>query len=255
MADGVIHVTRRDDLIIMRLDRPPANAIDLEYGTQLDNRLAEIEGEENVAALVLTGTGSCFSAGLDLKIIPTYDKGEQRRLVELLNRLFLRLYSFPIPTVAALNGHAIAGGMILTLCCDYRVAPRGDYRFGLAEIRVGIPYPVGAMSVVLAELPASAARLMVQLGRNMDSAQAVERGVLDEIAEADQVLARAEQMAHKFSEMPPQAYRRIKRQVRGEVIERVERVIADGSDPALETWITPEGARAASEVLAGKRRD
>jgi enoyl-CoA hydratase/carnithine racemase len=255
MSEGAIHTESREGLTILRLDRPPANAIDLIFGTKLDERLAELESDDGTSALILTGSGNCFSAGLDLRVIPTYSEKEQRQLVELLNRLFLRLYSFPVPTVAALNGHAIAGGMILNLCCDYRVAPLGDSRFGLAEVRVGIPYPVGAMSVVLAELPAPAARLMVQLGRNMDATQAVEHGVVDEAVEVHQVLVTAERMARKFAEMPPLAYRRIKRQVRAEVIQRVERVIADGSDPALDSWITPEGAKAASDVLAGKRRD
>jgi enoyl-CoA hydratase len=252
MSDGTIHLEREAGLAILRLDRPPANAIDLDFGTRLDDQLAEIEQDGDTRALILTGTGSTFCAGLDLKLIPGYDRDQQRKMVELINRLFLRLYAFPLPTVAALNGHAVAGGMILTLCCDYRIAPRGEFRFGLAEVRVGIPYPVAAMAVVLAELPRPASRYLVQLGRSMGPEESAHHGVLDELAEPGEVMTLARRTAQEFASMPNSAYSRQKRQVRAEVIERVERVIAEGSDPALEGWIPPEAADSAADVLTGK---
>jgi enoyl-CoA hydratase len=254
MSDGTVHVEREEGLVTLRLDRPPANAIDLDFGAHLDDILARIEKDDENRALILTGTGSCFCAGLDLKVIPGYDKDQQRRMVELLNRLLLRLYAFPLPTVAALNGHAVAGGMILALCCDYRIAPRGDSRFGLAEVRVGIPYPVAAMAVVLAELPRPASRYLVQLGRNLDPEEAVGRGVLDELAEPGMVIQQARQTAREFTSMPNSAYSRQKRQARAEVIDKVEQVIAEGSDPALTAWIPPETAGSAADVLSGRDR-
>ena len=98
--------------------------------------------------MILTGHGSVFSAGLDLKEIPRYDGAQQNRMLARLNKVIHRLYAMPIPVVAAVNGHAIAGGLVLALACDWRVAAETGALFGLTEIRVGVPYPVSAGAVV-----------------------------------------------------------------------------------------------------------
>src|SRR4051812_7941438 len=111
-------------------------------------------------AIVLTGSGTFFSGGVDLKLAPTLSEAEQAGSVKSINELFLGWYGFPGPVVAAVNGHAVAGGLILALCADFRVAALGA-RVGLTEVRVGIPYPVAAMMCVKAELDPRAARRLV----------------------------------------------------------------------------------------------
>jgi enoyl-CoA hydratase len=113
-----------EHIAILRINRPPANAIDLQMAGELAGALAEIGKNEEVRALAITGAGNCFSAGLDLKVVPAYNRDQQQAMVMEVNRVFGVLYGLGLPTIAAVNGHAIAGGLVLTLACDYRIGLR-----------------------------------------------------------------------------------------------------------------------------------
>ncbi len=243
-----VHLAREGRVALVGLERPPVNALTLPYLGQLSATLAQVAASD-AGSLVLTAAGTTFSAGLDLRALLTYDATQQRDLVDALNEILYLLYSFPIPTVAALNGHAVAGGLLLALCCDYRIAPEGSVRFGLAEVRVGVPYPLNAMAVVRAELTAETARDLALLGVNLSPRQALVRGVVDELCEAQQVRARALEAARGLGELPRETFRRVKGQLRGEVLREMERAIADKSDPARERWITKETADGVARAL------
>lgn len=248
MGVGRVELTRHGPAVLVTLERPPVNALTLPYLREISATLGRI-AEGDAAALVLTGAGTTFSAGLDLREVPSYGKAQQTELVDALNETLLQLYSFPVPTVAAMNGHAVAGGLLFALCCDYRIALEGNYRFGLAEVRVGIPYPVNAMAVVKAELSHLMARELALLGRNLSARQALARGVVDELCEKPQLPARSLELAVELARYPREAFARVKRQLRGEVIERMQRAVAEKTDPARERWITPETAEAVARAL------
>src|SRR5436853_7717728 len=158
-----IQLEMNDRIATLRLDRPPANALDLSFISALADTFTELEDRDDLRALIVTGAGRFFSAGLDLKAVPTYSRDEQRALANNLNRMVGRLYGLPLPVVAAVNGHSIAGGVIVAPCCDYRIAAAGDYKIGLTEARVRVPFPVGPMAVVQSELSPPAARTAVLL--------------------------------------------------------------------------------------------
>src|SRR5215217_1248733 len=120
MAPGHIHVEAHGEVALVRVDRPPANAMDLELLAEGAAVLDELT-QAAPGAVVLTGRDGFFSAGVDLKVAPTLAPDAQRAMVEGINRLFAGWYALPRPLVCAVNGHAIAGGLILALCGDYRV--------------------------------------------------------------------------------------------------------------------------------------
>src|SRR5689334_8529697 len=159
----MIQLETSNGISTLRLNRPPANALDLPFLTELGDAFTELENQTEVRALIVTGRDKFFSAGLDLKAVPAYSADEQRLLASELNRMVGRLYGLPLPVIAAVNGHCIAGGVIVALCCDYRIAAAGDYKIGLTEARVGVVFPVGPMAVVQGELSAPAARRAVLL--------------------------------------------------------------------------------------------
>ena len=121
---------------VLTLDRPPANALDETLLAELAAALAAARDDDHVRALVLTGAGAFFSGGFDL-VAPHRDQEAARALRALYRDTHASLLAFPKPTVARLAGHAVAGGLVLVLACDYRLGREGDYRVGLNEVAIG----------------------------------------------------------------------------------------------------------------------
>jgi enoyl-CoA hydratase/carnithine racemase len=168
-------------------------------------------------------------------------------MVDGINRLFLAWYSFPRPVVCAVNGHAIAGGLILALCGDHRVGA-GVGKLGLTELRAGIPYPAAAMAIVRAELAAPTVRVLALQAELIEAGpQAVDLGLLDELCASDLLLERSLHVAGALAELPRGAYTRVKEQLRGETVAELERVVAD--DPMRSEWFGDESAAASAAIL------
>jgi len=199
---------------LVRLSRPPVNALTSESIAEL-TAVLRAEVDAGARALVLTGDGGCFCAGLDLKLVGAYDDGQTRAMVADLDELMHVLYTLPIPTVCAVNGHALAGGLILPLSCDVRIATTADCRLGLTEVRAGVPFPEVPMQVVLAELSAAAARLLCLTGMTMAGEQAKAMGLVDELAAPDGLVARAMAVATDLAglELYPQIKAHLRRDV------------------------------------------
>lgn len=235
-----IRSARTDGVAVLTFDRPPANAFDL------DETKAAIDAFGRAAAdakaVVLTGTGAFFSGGLDLKTVPQYDESDQRDMILALGTLLESLYGHPRPTVAAVNGHAVAAGTLLVLSCDYRVGPLGDSRFGLTGTRVGIPYPASAQAIIDAELDPATRRVMLLGAGQFGPEQAVAHGVLDELQPPDAVLDRAVAVATERSRMPGGAYAVVKQQLRADALERIRHSTRTGSDPLMGSWLTDYAA-------------
>jgi enoyl-CoA hydratase/carnithine racemase len=239
-----VNIEEQGEVAVVRIDRPPANALDLELLEGGRRAIEELAASEP-GAVVITGREGFFSAGVDLKLAPTLDAAGQRAMVEGINRLFAGWYSFPRPVVAAVNGHAIAGGLILALCADHRVGG-GDAKLGLTELRAGIGFPLAAMTVVKAELTAPAARELVLRAELVGPEAALRLGALDELVPAGEVLSRSLEVARELAALPRSAYGRIKHQLRGEAIEALART---GEDPLLDAWMSPEAGEAAAGIL------
>jgi enoyl-CoA hydratase len=248
-----IQIEQVGQIAVLKISRPPANAIDIVLANELAGMFEAIQTEDKLAALVVTGDGSCFSAGLDLKAVPTYDRDQQQTMVTNVNRLFGGLYGLAVPTIAAVNGHAIAGGTILALACDYRIGADQDYKIGLAEARVGVPFPVAAMGIVQAELDHSVARTMVLTARNLNPRAALASGVLDELQPPDKLLPRALEVAEEMASLPHAIYGRIKREMRATVLAKIEDAIIRRKEPMLESWLSSETRSASAQAL--KRQD
>jgi enoyl-CoA hydratase len=222
-----------EGVLVLTVDRPPANAMDLSLLRELVDAIARAAGEAP-RALVLAGRPGCFSAGADLKAVPTYGPPEQREMVALINAMALGGYELQFPVVGAITGHAIAGGMVLALCADIRVASAVG-RYGLTEVQVGVPYPQAALGVVRAELSPQAARLLA-LGSELTDARECERlGVFDEVLDAEDVLSRSLHLAERLAKLPPEVYARTKRDLREPALAQMRAAVED--DPLLGAWV------------------
>jgi enoyl-CoA hydratase len=216
-----------DGPIRVLLDRPPVNALDLELLQAITEAIAGAI-DQRAPAIVLTGRGSCFCAGIDTKVVPTYTQERRRAAIAAINAMVSAIYAAPVPIVAALNGHALGGGLVMALACDVRVASTGRYRLALNEVEAGVPFPAGPLTVVRAELDASVARDLCLTGRMIEPEEAHALRVVDELA---QLLDRALALAAQLASLP--AYAIVKQQVRGPVAAQLERIVATGDDPLL----------------------
>lgn len=253
MADDLLLIEREGPVTICHLDKPPANAIDLPFAGGLESRFSEVLASDDLGAIVLTGKGNFFCGGLDLKAVPAYGPEEQRALINTVNRMVAKLYGCPVPVVAAVNGHAIAGGLVLALTSDYRVGTRAPCMLGLTEARVGIPFPAGPLAVLKAELAPPVLRVLMLEARNIGSEDALEKGILDELQAPEHVLPRAIEIAADLASIPREAYRVIKDQLRGETVAAIRSVSETGSDPMLSSWIAPGSPDRAAAHLRGGR--
>lgn len=228
----------------MRIDRPPANALDpalLSAGAQMvDDLLVDPPG-----AVVMTGTGAFFSGGADLRVVPDLSPDDQAELTRTFNRMFSGWYQFPRPVVAAVNGHAVAGGLVLALCADVRVVGRSG-RFGLTEVKVGIPFPSVAMAIVQGELAAPVARRLVLGAELFGSDTAMELDLFDEQIDDGDVLGRALEIARERAAFPRSTYQIVKQRLRLAALDRGRGQF--GGAGAAGKAIS-ESALAASKVL------
>jgi enoyl-CoA hydratase len=244
-----VSIEEHDDVAIVRVDRPPANAMDPGLLADAVAATEELAAAEP-GAVVLTGRPGFFSAGADLKVLPTLDADGQRAMVDGINGLCMSWYGLPRPVVCAVNGHAIAGGLVFALCADYRVAA-ADGRYGLTELRAGVPYPTMAIAVVAAELSAPAARRLVLRADLVDAADLRELGAFDEVVPNDEVLDRALAVARDLAALPSSAYAATKRRLRAPTLALAARLQAGEADPLGESWTDADTASRAAAILRG----
>ena len=238
-----------DGVAVVTLAHPPVNALDAPLLEELAGLFEGLAAEPAVRAAVITGEGRTFSAGLDLKRVPELDWLGQRRLVDALNECFGTLYAWPKPLVAAVNGHAIAGGMILALCADWRVVADVPLQASLAEVRVGVTFPVAPLEIARRELAPATARRMILLAETLDAREAQALRVFDERTPAELLIAHALVRARRNAELPPNAFATTKRELRAEALARIDQARAGHGEPRLMTWLGEEMRRAAAAVL------
>jgi enoyl-CoA hydratase len=248
---GTVRIEKSDGVATMYFDNPPVNAIELGVLGDMDEAVSYLEAEKDVRAVVFASAGDCLSAGLDLEVVPGYSPAEQRELIESINRVVHRIFSIPMPTVLAINGHAIAGGFIILMCFDYRVCTNTPCQLGVTESRLGISFPVAALKVISSGLAPHVSRRLMLTGITIGPEEALADGIVDELQPPDLVLPRAQEMAAYLAGLPQDGYAKIKRQLRNETITLIEEVMAAG-DPLLKTWIDAEAAAASLDRLAGE---
>jgi enoyl-CoA hydratase len=240
-----------DGIAVVTLANPPINAMDAALLEKMTNLFEGLAADRAVRAAVITADGAAFSAGLDLKTTPGLDRPGRRRLIDALNHSFGTLYAWPKPLVAAINGHAIAGGLILALCADWRVVADAPMQISLAEVRVGVTYPVAPLQIARAELAPAVARRLILLGETVDAPAAEALAIVDERVPSGALLARAVAQAERHAALPPQAFATTKRELRTAALELISAARAGHGEPRLAAWLGEEMQRASAAVLRG----
>ncbi|MEM7349349.1 MAG: enoyl-CoA hydratase/isomerase family protein [Acidobacteriota bacterium] len=251
----MIHREDRGGVAILRMQHGKANAVDIDLFDDLNRALDEVESS-TAEALVLTGTGSIFSAGVNLFKVLEEGAPYLERFLPLLSTSVRRLFTLSMPAVAAVNGHAIAGGCILAAACDRRVMARGRGKIGVSELRVGVPFPADALETLRFLLPDRTVQKLVYSGRTLDADAAHAIGLVEDVATADEVLDRAVDAALDLSSLSGDAFAVTKQHIRSATVERMQHQAAELDPLVLEIWSRPdtlEGIRSFLEQTVGKK--
>ena len=231
-----MHIERHGDVALLRMQLGKANAIGPEFLDAMHARLDELGPAR---ALVVTGYESFFSAGLDLPSLIGLDEPKMRTFIARFSATMLRLFRLELPVVAALNGHAVAGGCVLALQADLRLAADVPLKIGLNEVPLGIGLPAVVLETLRAQVPPASMLPIALEGRLVDATEALKLGLLHEVYAKPQLLERALARASELARLPPAAFAQVKRNLRAPIAESVERA---SDDPArwTSTWFTPE---------------
>lgn len=225
-----------DGILTLRLAHGKASALDVELLEALGREIQDVGGAR---AVIVTGTGSIFSAGVDLFRIVEGGQAYVDRFFPLLSDFVRAMFALPVPVVAAVNGHAIAGGGVMTLAADYRVMAEGSGRIGVPELLVGVPFPAAALEVVRFAVPPSHVQALIYSGRTLPAAEARAFGLVDEVVAADALAHRAREVAAQLAALAPDVFRMTKQHVRAEALARMD-AAGEYDRPALALWGAPE---------------
>lgn len=244
----MIEYADRDGIAVLTLRHGPVNALDLELLTAIPEAVASLA---EVRAIVLTGSGSAFSAGVDLKRVVEGGAGYVAEFLPALSRALLSVFNHPRPVVAAVNGHALAGGCVLAAACDRRLMSAGT--IGLAELAAGVPFPTVPLEI-MRHAVGPAAESMVLGADRLTPDQAAAIGLVHEIAAPDQLLDLALRRADALAAAPPDVYALAKRQLRRPARERMDAALPSDDPEVLEIWSSDRTTQTLRAYLASLHR-
>jgi enoyl-CoA hydratase len=244
----MLEKTLDSGILTIRLAHGKASALDLELCTALASAFEDAAADDDVGSVILTGSGSIFCAGVDLPRMINAGGDYVQLFVEALDAALRSLFTFPKPCVAAMNGHAIAGGAILGFACDHRIMSGG--RIGVPEPLVGVPFPPLALAIVRYAVPKPHLQAMVYFGRTMETDEAKAIGIIDETPAAHDLLGRAHSIAQKLMTVPRATFRITKRQLREPYLRDAAEIAIASIDEIDAIWAAPETHEHIREYLA-----
>ncbi|HEX7150718.1 MAG TPA: enoyl-CoA hydratase/isomerase family protein [Thermoanaerobaculia bacterium] len=245
----MIERSEQDGILTLKLAHGKASALDLEFLEALDRALIEA-GESDARAVIVTGTGSILSAGVDLFRLVDGGADYAERLYPALTRMCLDLFTLPKPVVMAVNGHAIAGGAVIAIAGDYKLMVNEKARIGVPELLVGVPLPPMVLELLRFAVPPQHLQSLLYTGRTVPADEALRLGLIDEAVPAETLLPRAHEVATQFAALPPDAFRLAKRQLRDKAVSWMRRYANEFDRDALESWKNPATHALIREYLA-----
>lgn len=237
-----------DGIATLRLAHGKVSALDLELCNAIAREFESAATSNDVRAVILTGTGTTFSAGVDLRRLVDAGNDYVQDFVEAFDAMIRAMFVFPKPAIAAINGHAIAGGAIMAFACDYRLMTGG--RIGVPEALVGVPFPPLALEVVRFGVPKQHLQSVVLLARTYELADAKSIGLVDEAIGAGALMERANQIARQMASITPDAFRLTKRQLREPYVRDAAAVASVSADEIDALWAAPATHQHIREYLA-----
>lgn len=233
----------------LRLARPPVNALAPELLGALSAALAEAVAGGG-RALVISGRPGMFSAGLDVPLLLTLDRAGMLAFWESFFGLLAALARSPLPVGFAITGHCPAGGTVLSLFGDYRIAAAGDFRLGLNETEVGLPMPPIVYRAFRRLLGTRLAEQLAVAGRLIGPDEALAIGLVDEVVAPEEVVARAVERGARLAALPQHALAATRAEARADLVALFDEVGPRTYADMNDAWFAPETQAALRNFLA-----
>lgn len=251
---SLIEVRRHDAIHELRMARPPVNALDPALSRALSDAVATAVAQD-AQALVLSGNGKIFSAGLDVPYLLGLgdDQAALKQAWEAFFAAAKALATAPVPVVAAITGHAPAGGCVLALSCDCRIMAAGDFRIGLNETQVGLVAPEGIQHLLRRVVGVYRAERLLVAGALVKAADALRYGMIDETVDSggdpDKVVARACAWLQELLALPREPMLRTRQIARADLVAALQpdqiRI-----DDFVAAWSQPDTQNALRALVA-----
>jgi enoyl-CoA hydratase len=240
----MVRTEQLDTVAILHLEHGSANTFDVEFCSRAVEEL-EKHRDSQTRAIILTGRRNIFSAGVDLLRLVEEGPDYARDLLEVFHDFCSQVFVFPKPIVAAINGHAIAGGCVLACMADWRLMVQESGRIGVPELLVGVPFPAAPLEVMRFAVPPQHLQEVIYFGNTYDPEEALARGLVDRLVPEQDLQTRALEDARLLASLPETTFRLTKIQLREPVVERMRigherhgpEVVEAWTDPAIRTAV------------------
>ena len=247
----MINVTVEDNILIAKFNNPPTNSIMFETMEGFRKAMKDAAADSSIKGIILTGEGKFFSSGFHL---PTFLKFENRddvmRFFNVEEEYLYEIFTFKKPMIAAVNGHMTAGGMISAMGCDYRIVKNHPkIKIGMSEIKIGLGLTIAEMELMRFGLDSNTRlRNVMYFGEMVDVQTALQRGLVDEIAEEADLIPRAKALICDWWDKPGKAFLDLKRGIREPRAMSLRQRLdtSDWQTPLCNAVLNPE-SRAALE--------
>ncbi len=237
-----------DGIATLTLARDKVNAINETLIDDINSELDNLEADTDIDAIVLTGREKFFSFGFDVPELLSLPEEGLRRFLTKHTALLLRLFTFSKPLIAAVNGHATAGGCMLMLACDSRVAAEGRAKIGLNEIDLGVSVFGGSAEMLRFWVGNRNAEIILNEGTLYSVDKAANLGMIDALVPPENLMSVATAKAKEFGGKPKAAYRAIKKLMRGRLAASISKGEQEALDAFIETWHTPDAQKSLSTL-------
>jgi enoyl-CoA hydratase len=242
-----------EDVAVLRLQTGKANAMTREVLDQIE-RLVDGFEQGGARAAVMIGYERYFSAGLALPSLVDLDRQTMRGFIRRFGEVMGRVFACPKPIVAAINGHAIAGGCVLALQCDVRLMTDGEAKIGLNETQLGIGLPASVLEPLRLAVPVRSLVAIAYTGRLFSPTEALGLGLVDELAPPGELERRAIDRAHALAQVPTIGVAQVKLGLRRPALEAIRARGDEETERWLDTWFSPEAHARRAETVARLRR-
>ena len=246
----IVTIKRRGALAVIKLARDVINALNQQLVDELSGAIRQASDDAQVRGVVLSSASAkFFSIGLDIPYLFPLSRDDFEHFYKSYNRMCLALYTLPKPTIVAIPGHAIAGGCILALCCDYRFIAEGRKLMGLNEIKLGVPVPYVGDCILRDLVGQRTAREMTDSGEFYESEVLLQMSVVDNVVPARQLEQEAGAKALALGEFPPKGLAMIKRNRVESVAAQITSRLAAKEEYFIECWYADETRARLAEAM------